>query len=510
MRKIFALFVAMLMLAVACEPDVPTPDEPTPDDPIDNPTPDPDPDVEAVVLPYLSGLYFGNQYGASPRDYNYSVVLATQADCYDIISGDILILECSQYLFLDIYASEPAEEYNVRFSIPVGEYRIDTTNSAMSGTISSEYSSLYTTNETTGDEVFFAEGTVTVSEEGIVAHLVSKTGEECHFSCPTRTVDNSQNFHPSYTPPEQSTLEGDLHISFDDAVIVTENYGDYYVIGKSNWSLILQDKTTGDSLYLELLAPMGDAVPTGIFPVTNDLNEQQMVLPGYVDVHETMWSWYMLYADYTTVTSSAPIADGKIEIAENDDGTLTVDVDLVDDMGNRIWGTCHGGNTSFNPDPDPDAPVSTLKGDIVIDFDPECSMCYADCFGDYYKTGMYMWGFYIQNYTSKEQLYIEVMHPDHLYEVPVGTFTANDNIYAENALLKGTFDFEGYEIYSWYQSLATDSHDAAKAPIVEGTMKIAHDEETGNYRIKLDLKDDAGNTIRANYFHRVVLEDFRI
>lgn len=162
------------------------------------------------------------------------------------------------------------------------------------------------------------------------------------------------------------------------------------------------------------------------------------------------------------------------------------------------------------PEPTPDNAISTLDGDLVLDFAPECSMCYADCFGDYYKTGLYMWGFYFQNYTTKEQLYIEVMHPDHIYEVPQAEFTASDNIYREYALLNGTYDFEGYQIYSWYTSLATSEHDAQIAPIVEGTMSIRLIEETGNYEVKFDLKDDAGNSITGVYSHRVVLEDFRI
>uniref|UniRef100_UPI0040561802 hypothetical protein n=1 Tax=Alistipes sp. TaxID=1872444 RepID=UPI0040561802 len=63
------------------------------------------------------------------------------------------------------------------------------------------------------------------------------------------------------------------------------------------------------------------------------------------------------------------------------------------------------------PDPKPDDAISTLEGDIEVVFPDECSLAYADCFGDYYSTGSYMWGFYFMNFTSKEQIYIEIMHP---------------------------------------------------------------------------------------------------
>ena len=33
---------------------------------------EPEPEPTATELPYLSGIYFGNQYGATEADYNYS------------------------------------------------------------------------------------------------------------------------------------------------------------------------------------------------------------------------------------------------------------------------------------------------------------------------------------------------------------------------------------------------------------------------------------------------------
>lgn len=326
---------------LAATPD-PDPD-PTPD-----PEPDPEPDPDTIELPYLSGIYFSNQYGATENDYNYSIVLATAERCLDIITGEILILDNSQYLFLDLYAQSPAEEYNIRFDVPVGTYTLDTKNLGRAGSIAAELSSFYTTDDTTGNEVFFEAGTVTVTDEAIYAALRGKDGNDYHFSCPTRSVDNSQNFGPTFSPPEQSTLEGDLDIAFRNCAIFTECYGDYYVVGKSNWLLYVKDEDTGDTISFELLADLDATLPTGHFPVTNDLNERQMALPGYVNGGETMWSWYYHYADYTSVTASSPIASGVVAVTENSDGTLTVSVDVVDDMGNRIAGECRSENISLN------------------------------------------------------------------------------------------------------------------------------------------------------------------
>jgi hypothetical protein len=73
-------------------------------------------------------------------------VLSNQENCLDIITGDVTLLENSTYLFLDLYASEPAENLNVSFNIPEGEYVLDVTDSAVAGTIGAYYTSLYITD----------------------------------------------------------------------------------------------------------------------------------------------------------------------------------------------------------------------------------------------------------------------------------------------------------------------------------------------------------------------------
>ena len=335
------------VLAVACEPDTPQniPDDPNQEEPKPEPEPEPepepDPETGVKELPYLSGIYFGNQYGATENDYNYSLILATNANCYDIISGNVLVIESSQYLFLDLYSATPAEEYNIRFNVPVGEYKLDVKNTASAGTISAEYTSLYTTDEYTGTEVFFTRGKVTVTAESIEAKLLGEDGVEYQFVCPVTAVDNSQNFRPSVAPAEQSTLEDNVQISFSESTIAWENYGDYYVVGKDCWILYMKDDAVGHTLFFELMVPLGEKLPLGRFPLTNDLNEERLALPGYVNgFGETTWSWYTFYEDYTEVTDSAPIVEGEVRITDSGNDTVTVVIDVVDDMGYTIKGLC--------------------------------------------------------------------------------------------------------------------------------------------------------------------------
>lgn len=166
-------------------------------------------------------------------------------------------------------------------------------------------------------------------------------------------------------------------------------------------------------------------------------------------------------------------------------------------------------NPEPEPEPKPGDAISTLEGDIEVMFPEECSLSYADCFGDYYSTGNYMWGFYFMNFTSKEQIYIEVMHPVDDLIIPEGTFTASSNISAENVFITGDYDSDGYLVYSWYIALETEDHPAAIAPIKEGTVTISANED-GTYRATFDLKDDTHNRITSTYNGRMVIEDFRM
>lgn len=157
----------------------------------------------------------------------------------------------------------------------------------------------------------------------------------------------------------------------------------------------------------------------------------------------------------------------------------------------------------------PENPLSTLEGDVEIQFSADDSLSYADCFGNYYDTNSYMWGLYFQNYTSKEQIYIEIMDQDYLFEIPLGTYTASDDIYSTEVLIKGGFDVDGYSAYSWYTRLETESQSAATAPIFGGSITIEEADEDV-FKVTFDLIDDRANKIYGVYEGRMILEDFRI
>ena len=312
----------------------------------------PEPDKpEAVELPYLSAVYYGNMYGATADDYNYSLVLATSEKVIDIVTGEYSIYANNTYLLIDLFSDQPSENYTLSFDIPVGEYEFDQYNTCQAGTLGAEYTYLYITNDTEGEEIHFVAGKVTVTEEGISVELSAEDGTEYRFYTPVVSVDNTDLFKPDGLMGQFSTLEGDLEIPFEYPSLYAECYGDYFVVGKNSWVMYIDDYATYQSLILELLTPYEDEVPVGEFKVTSDLAEDRVVLPGFVSASgEGMWSWYVAYAeDGYDISGQAPVVDGTVIITDNGDETYTAVCDLVDDLGNKITGECTAYFESVGP-----------------------------------------------------------------------------------------------------------------------------------------------------------------
>ena len=156
----------------------------------------------------------------------------------------------------------------------------------------------------------------------------------------------------------------------------------------------------------------------------------------------------------------------------------------------------------------PENALSTLTDDLQLNFGVESSLVFADCFGDYYKTGLYMWQLYFMDFTSKEQLLIEVMVTPNDLEVPTGTFAATSDIYQANGMLRGIIDEEGYDAYSWYTSLDASGNTANKAPIAAGSVTITANED-GTHTATFTLEDDAYNKLTGSYTGEFWVEDFR-
>jgi hypothetical protein len=157
----------------------------------------------------------------------------------------------------------------------------------------------------------------------------------------------------------------------------------------------------------------------------------------------------------------------------------------------------------------PENAISTLTGDIEVNFDADTSLCYADCFGDYYKTGLDMWQLYFLEFETKEQLLIEVMVNPNDLTVPTGTFHATSDIHKAGGMLKGIIDDEGYMSYSWYLRTSKVGTMVTTAPIAKGSVTVT-DNGDGTHTATFNLEDDAFNKISGSFTGKMIVEDFRL
>ena len=157
----------------------------------------------------------------------------------------------------------------------------------------------------------------------------------------------------------------------------------------------------------------------------------------------------------------------------------------------------------------PENAISTLTEDIEVNFDANTSLCYADCFGDYYKTGLDMWQLYFLEFETKEQLLIEVMVNPNDLTVPTGTFHATSDIHKANGMLKGIVDDEGYMSYSWYLRTSKVGTMVTTAPIAKGSVTVTENGD-GTHTATFDLEDDALNKISGGFTGKMIVEDFRL
>ena len=292
---------------------------------------------------HLSGHYWGTKYGSTEGDHCYSLIIGESGNCRDMATGDLNLIQGKSYLFLDIFSTTAPKKQNREFYIPVGNYALDHSNSATAGTIAERATYLYYEDGKIGVETEFVNGSITVTEESIYANFVDKRGKEYKYFCQTRHVDNASNFGSFYPSQNLSTLVGDISVEFSKYEAYATYYGDCYFLGKSYWNIFVTDTTYGNSFDITLLSDIDDRIPTGEFPISTDLNKEGIALPGYANCEGVpVWSWYMLYSDDRIVLGSAPIEEGKVSIEDNGDNTYTIIINVVDDLGNKISGTCAG------------------------------------------------------------------------------------------------------------------------------------------------------------------------
>lgn len=313
------------------------------------------------TVEFAASFFGGEYYEGFDNNHNYYFVLS------DTVVDGSTPTEGATYYYFDIYADELTDPLR----IPNGVYTYDTTDSGASGTFSSYYSyGFYVAGAETTVWYLYAEGSkVTVSDNKIVAELILEDGSKhtVTYEGDLSLAASSGGGDDSY-----STLTGDLEVNLNGATIIAEYYDQYYNAYTDNYYVsIFEDFENGSGKYFvfDLLADYATAVDySGTFSASDDL-EPNTFLTGYLDSGYLTGSWYAEIEDGTVSGDMAPLVGGTINITINDDGSNTITLDCVDDLGYKITGTVnampYAGTLSVSKDTTkPYKSLKLQKGDI--------------------------------------------------------------------------------------------------------------------------------------------------
>ena len=286
--------------------------------------------------PMLSGEYLGDAY--TPGVGNYWFILSDRG-----FKEDGTARQSATYYRIDAYGAV----YNGNADmVPIapGTYTFDSENTYAEGTFTAEYSGHWVTNadgKREGAIKTFESGTMVVESGKITLDVVIE-GETHHVEYVGNTgLTDSQGEVTIYT-----TLDGDYEADLSDHTLVYECYGDYYECGFTNWMIVIKPNngTSGDCFQFDFITDKATKAEgfCGDY-VSSDFIATNSFIPGWTDGVNLLCSWYF----NAQQTEFAPFRGGEMSIKDNGDGTVTVDIDVIDDLRHHITGTWTGTPVAF-------------------------------------------------------------------------------------------------------------------------------------------------------------------
>ena len=299
-----------------------------------------------VDAKHLMGDYYGNEFSPDPNTGNFWLILSENG-----LNEDGAQCPNSTYYRFDVYTPLSDIEYGEADLIPVpeGVYHFDPTDSFANGTVSNQYSIAWTTDangavSSTDATVHFEECTLTVTSDGIVAQVVIRG--ETH----TITYNGTPEVTDARTNPFLSDLNDDYEMNFDNCSLLLYPVGDYYEIGYQNIMFYLTpDNGIGDYLTLDMVTNFA-TLEEGLAGTYNPISITEAAaagtfLEGFASeggYAQGSWWYYSSTGEEYIYDKMAPFTDGTIEIIDNQDGTITINIDTYDDRANNITGTWTG------------------------------------------------------------------------------------------------------------------------------------------------------------------------
>lgn len=286
--------------------------------------PESDPAKVDVLAKYLTGDYYGDYFGDGRG--NYCICLSSS-----FIMEDGGYLPNKAYYILDLVAALSDTEDDM-VQVPMGIYILDSMGSSSKHILSdSSYLILTDSHGNIAEKRYFDTAQLRVYE--LSAGLTATIGGEEHivtYGGATKVVNRSEN-------GVLSTLVDNYTLVLDNHTLYYYALGDYYGTGLNNYMLLLMpNDNSGDVVQLDVMTSADEGF-CGSYK-KGDTQTQWSILDGVLNDYYMDGSWYYT-SDYK---SAAPFKAGRMTISEEEDGTMSVAMYMLDDLENSINGTWRG------------------------------------------------------------------------------------------------------------------------------------------------------------------------
>lgn len=295
---------------------------------------------------HVGGTYYGK---VQTRGYDYFIILSNMQP----ESIATVPYGACEYRF-DIYSEHGAAFDSVR-RVPVGTYTLDHKRTGEPGTIDADMncSYMYDNRELAINEAFKT-GTLTVTEDSIIADIVLFNGESHHIEYHGDCImeDYTQPTFADISPVSQYTSDIEFDVTGGEFMPIFR--GNWYDSESDVWFIHMIEQRNGFSgvyLLFDFLVPRSNG---GFENKDGFVGEYTLLDPAAESWDYTfpagrlrddslqLHAWYAKCVNgQVDMSQAAPITAGTIKI-ERDGDDLVLTVDGKDDNGNNLKGTFRG------------------------------------------------------------------------------------------------------------------------------------------------------------------------
>ncbi len=288
-----------------------------------------------TILTSAEVTYYGTYYSTTGL-YQYSLTLSdnSSSDGYD--TG-------ARFYYLDFWSSTGADSGDI--ALPAGTYTVGTAE-AENAIYSDDLSfNTYAGEWTWGESGYIIDGTLTVSVSDGTTYI-SGTLTDGTGGVHTISYSGVPSFEDSST---YSSLTEDITPDLTGASFYAAYYGDLYGTGAARWYVQVLNMP-GSGIILDLC---GDAsftteagMPTGTFTGDTTGAAGTYYKGKYNSGLDHSW-FYTIDSQYYQVAPTTPLGSGTITVTNNNDGTYTIVLDVMDENDKYSIKTSWTGETYF-------------------------------------------------------------------------------------------------------------------------------------------------------------------